>query len=152
MIVIAHRALLDGPNKALENHPKQIRYCLAEGIPCEIDVWWYHDRWWLGHDKPEYETTIEFLSQDGLWIHCKNLDALNLLREEGLHCFWHQEDDATLTSWGYIWTYPMIRHLYPKSIAVLPEIGEGYWDYVKTIPITGVCTDFVNKWNSESYK
>ena len=43
MIVIAHRALLDGPNIGLENSPKQIRYCLSEGIPCEIDVWYHKE-------------------------------------------------------------------------------------------------------------
>ena len=23
-----------------------------------------------------------------------------------IHCFWHEQDERTLTSRGYIWTYP----------------------------------------------
>ena len=35
--------------------------------------------------------------------------------------FEHQEDDVTLTSEGYIWTYPN-KQLTDNSIAVLPEL------------------------------
>jgi hypothetical protein len=46
----------------------------------------------------------------------------------------------------------LLRELFPKSIAVMPEIGDGQWEFVKTMNITGICTDFVNKWKSETYK
>ncbi len=55
-----------------------------------------------------------------------------------VHFFWHQDDDVTLTSRGYFWTYPG-KSLTTKSIAVLPEISEGD-NFNKC---AGICTDFV---------
>jgi hypothetical protein len=26
--------------------------------------------------------------------------------DNNIHCFWHQKDDFTITSQGFIWTYP----------------------------------------------
>ena len=56
-----------------------------------------------------------------------------------IHCFWHQEDDVTLTSRGFFWTYPG-KELTKKSIAVLPQKID------KTLDCYGVCTDEVLRW------
>ena len=87
---------------------------------------------------------FEFLEQPGLWIHAKNIDALHVLGADAkLNFFWHQEDDYTLTSQGYIWTYPG-KHLMSHSVCVMPE-----WD--KELDLTtfkpdcyGICSDYVN--------
>ena len=60
--------------------------------------------------------------------------------DKNIHCFWHQEDDFTLTSRGFIWTYPG-KELTLKSICVLPEstdneIGECF----------GICSDVIKKY------
>ena len=73
---------------------------------CEIDVRYINGKWMLGHDNPDFEVPFEFLEQTGLWIHAKNLEALYILSKTNLVYFWHQEDDFTLTSNNYIWTYP----------------------------------------------
>lgn len=150
MKLIAHRGLTQGPNKDLENQPEQIEKLLREGIDCEIDVWSIYDKWFLGHDEPQYEIPLTFLGKQGLWIHCKNLNALYHLNEAPFHYeyFWHQNDDFTLTSGNYIWTYPG-KHLTKNSIAVLPEINQDYWEYVKPLTIYGVCTDYVEKFKNE---
>ena len=57
------------------------------------------------------------------------------MKVNDVHCFWHQEDDVTLTSKGYLWTYPN-KQLTPKSIAVLPE-------GVIEEEIAGFCSDFI---------
>jgi hypothetical protein len=56
-----------------------------------------------------------------------------------IHCFWHQEDDVTLTSWGFLWSFPD-EQLTDKSICVMPETID------KSIDCYGVCTDFVTRW------
>ncbi len=38
MILIAHRANLNGPNYATANTPEQIDKVLAKGFNCEVDV------------------------------------------------------------------------------------------------------------------
>jgi hypothetical protein len=151
MRYIAHRGLLNGPDKNLENSPDQIEKVLKHGYDCEVDVWAIYDKWFLGHDEPQYEVPVSFLGKQGLWIHCKNLDALYKLNDLPIHYeyFWHQNDDFTLTSGNFIWTYPG-KHLTRKSIAVLPEINQEYWDYVKSLNIFGVCTDYVEKFISET--
>ena len=151
MKYIAHRGLINGPDKSIENNPEQIQFVLSKGYDCEIDVWKVYDKWFLGHDEPQYEIPVSFLGKQGLWIHCKNIDALYQLSilPFSYNYFWHQEDDYTLVSNGIIWTYPG-KHLTSNSIAVMPEINEDYWDYVKNVKIYGVCTDYVEKFISET--
>jgi hypothetical protein len=108
MKYIAHRGLFDGPNKQLENRPEQIKLALSKGFDVEVDVWWHKNNWMLGHDEPQYIVSEQFIGQQGLWIHCKNLDALYKLSICSIKYvyFWHQKDDFTITSNGIIWTYP----------------------------------------------
>ena len=54
------------------------------------------------NDSPKYEIQKVFLDQEGLWCHAKNKDALERMLAYKIHCFWHQEDDYTITSRGYI--------------------------------------------------
>ena len=74
MIYIAHRGLIDGPDVNLENRPQQIEQSLNQGYHCEVDVWYVNDKWFLGHDRPDYEVPYEFLEQYGYkfyWVVCK---------------------------------------------------------------------------------
>ena len=145
MILIAHRGLINGPDSVFENSPKAIKLAFSKGYHCEIDVRYIEGRWFLGHDEPTYEVDYEFLRQPNLWIHAKNLDALYVLGAEQhrLNFFWHQEDDFTLTSQGYIWTYPG-KELTSNSIQVMPE-----WEdkSLKNINSTcfGICSDYVER-------
>ena len=61
------------------------------------------------------------------------------------HYFWHQEDDFTLTSKNYIWTYPGKPYT-PKSIIVMPEDNLKLFDFnqIKEYDVYGVCTDYPN--------
>jgi len=151
MKIISHRGLIYGPNKNKENKPDEIEKVLLQGFDCEIDVWAIYDKWFLGHDEPQYEIPVSFLGKQGLWIHCKNLDALYKLNDSvfNYEYFWHQNDDFTLTSGNFIWTYPG-KHLTKNSIAVLPEFNKDYWEYVKSVTIYGICTDYVEKFVSET--
>jgi hypothetical protein len=98
------------------------------------------EKLFLGHDEPEYLINNRFLLKTGLWIHCKNIDALNYLRniDSSNPYFFHNTDDVTLTSNGYFWTYPG-KQLTQWSIAVMPETAS-----FENIEIAyAVCSDFV---------
>lgn len=147
MKLIAHRGLIKGPNKLLENHPNQIISALAQGYDCEVDFWVIehscHNRYYLGHDGPTYEVEWSFIEQPGLWIHAKNLQALYLLGAESkLNFFWHQEDDFTLTSQRYIWTYPG-KPLTPDSVMVMPEWEDQTLENARQQLCYGICSDFI---------
>ncbi len=136
MKLISHRGNIDGPNIERENEPLYIFEALEKKFDVEIDVWWKENQFWLGHDKPQYCVKKEFLQNKKLWCHAKNIEALNkMLEDKNIHCFFHQDDDVTLTSKGYIWTYPN-QQLTPKSIAVLPEEKIN-------VKVAGICSDFI---------
>ena len=149
MIYIAHRGLFEGYNEERENHPDQIRAALAAGFDVELDVRLIGGKWWLGHDRPDHEVDDQFLLQNGLWIHCKNFEALVALRdlqlfpfEEQPNYFWHQNDDFTLTSGGFIWTYPG-KPVDPRcGVLNQPEWTKGWSDDVN-FTAYGVCSKFV---------
>lgn len=118
--LIAHRGNTKGKKPSLENSPDYIDEALLQGFDVEVDVW-VTDRIFLGHDKPEYQCSMNFLinRSEKLWIHCKNLGALEVLNGiKRLNIFWHQNDDFTLTSKGYIWTYPN-KDVCEKSVIVV---------------------------------
>tara|TARA_R110000744_G_scaffold10219_3_gene31937 strand:- start:2586 stop:3008 length:423 start_codon:yes stop_codon:yes gene_type:complete len=135
MILISHRGNLDGKNIERENSISYIEEALSNGFDVEIDIWKVSDKYMLGHDEPQYSVNLDFLKNNKLWCHAKNIDALYGMKVNDVHCFWHQEDDVTLTSKGYLWTYPN-KQLTPKSIAVLPE-------GVIEEEIAGFCSDFI---------
>ena len=138
VIKISHRGNIEGPNQRFENEPHYITEALEEGFNVEADVWLIKDKLYLGHDIPEHLVGLEFVKNDKFWCHCKNIDALKILLYNNIRCFYHNTDDATLTSDGYIWTYPGKR-LTDKSICVMPERDNF------NIPkyIAGVCSDYV---------
>lgn len=143
MKIIAHRGLLKGPNKNLENQPHQIQTVLDLGYDCEIDLWVFDDRLYLGHDGPQFNITEQFLKQPGLWIHCKNLSALAYCQNDiKLNYFWHENDTYTLTSKGFIWAYPG-KPLTEFSVMVLPEWEDATLQNVREAECYAVCTDFV---------
>ena len=136
---ISHRGNLNGRIPERENSPDYIVESLSLGYNCEIDVWVINDEYFLGHDKAQYKIEETFLESNLLWCHAKNIQALEkMLKNKKIHCFWHQNDDVTLTSKGFIWTYPN-RELTKKSICVLPELNSfdmkdcyGVWsDYIQ---------------------
>jgi hypothetical protein len=143
MKIIAHRANLNGPNKSTENSIPAINVALYHGLDVEIDVWYKNDKWYLGHDKPKYIIDESFLENKRLWCHAKNLNALHLmLKNKKIHCFWHQNDDFTLTSKNYIWTYPL-KDITNNSIIVL----NGKIKIPKKC--FGICTDFALSYINE---
>jgi hypothetical protein len=138
---ISHRGNLNGRIPERENSPDYIVESLSLGYNCEIDVWVVNDEYFLGHDKAQYKIEETFLESNLLWCHAKNIQALEkMLKNKKIHCFWHQNDDVTLTSKGFIWTYPN-KELTKKSICVLPELnsfdmGDCY----------GVCSDYIQQY------
>jgi hypothetical protein len=143
-ILISHRGNINGPNTNLENSPDYLKTALKNGYHVEVDVWFVDGNFFLGHDKPNYLINENFLEDERIWCHGKNLASMQvMLKNSRIHCFWHQDDQITLTSRNYVWTYPGAE-LINNSILVLPEklnpttISKNY---------VGICSDFV-----ENYK
>ncbi len=143
MYLIAHRGNLNGPNPKEENKPEYILAALDKGYHVEVDVWLTSfDGLYLGHDCPLHAIEVGFLQNDKLWCHAKNLAALSLMMEKNIQCFWHESDDYTLTSSGFIWTYPG-KNITNKSIIVCDDLVDTRRLYDSSV--SGVCSDYVGE-------
>ena len=98
MKLIAHRGNIHGPRPDKENNPEYLLNAVDKGYDCEVDVWVLDDDIWLGHDNPNYMVSKEFISNEAFWNHAKNLKALSFMLDNNIHCFWHEQDERTLTS------------------------------------------------------
>ena len=137
MKFIAHRGNTEGVNLSEENTVPYISSALDQGFDAEVDVWYLEGSYWLGHDNPAVKVDCSFLEDSRLWCHAKNLASLEkLLSNAQVHCFWHQEDDFTLTSRGYIWTYPH-KDVGQQSVLVIRD-ARNY----KGRPCQGLCSDY----------
>ena len=75
---ILHRGNNNGPN-TIENNPIKLLSLIENCYEIEIDLWYRDNRFYLGHDFPEYEIEEEFLEHNGLWIHCKDANTLEYM-------------------------------------------------------------------------
>ena len=143
MKIISHRGYEYGEDPEIENKPSQIEKLLNTNlINVEVDVLYKNRKRYLGHDYSRYEVDIDFLKRDGLWCHAKNVQALEVMLENSIHCFWHQEDDYTLTSKGFIWNYPGKLTNSKKSVFLFPE---RYPD-VDISNYSFICTDYIHRY------
>jgi hypothetical protein len=147
MILISHRGNINGRIEEAENKPEYIDDTLRMGFDVEVDVWYVDGYWWLGHDEPQYQIEFEWLDNrsEKLWIHCKNIPAVEYFYENENDCkdinwFWHEEDTLTITSYGYIWVYPGKQPI-RGSIAVMPEINND-----NVLLCKGVCSDYIKQY------
>lgn len=143
-VIVSHRGNTNGPNPGIENHPSYILEAIGNGFDVEVDLWLWNNDLYLGHNKPDFKIEKDFLSYNYkyLWIHCKNVKAAEyVLNNTRLNAFFHQNDECTITTKGYLWTFPG-GLITPKSIAVLPESYE-LWDIKDAY---GVCTDYPLKY------
>jgi hypothetical protein len=144
MILISHRGNLTGPISEKENSQSYIQEALDKGFDVEIDIWIKDNNLWLGHDYPQYHVDEMFLylHKKHLWIHCKNLEAINYFASKLklFNYFWHENDTLTLTSKTNIWVYPGKQPI-KNSIAVMPEL---YNDNISQC--LGICSDYIQNY------
>jgi hypothetical protein len=143
MILISHRGNTNGKFESYENEPAYIDKAISEGFDVEVDIWVLAGILFLGHDRPQYGIDYNWLQErkNKLWIHCKNIEALQFCDDRlDLHYFWHENDTVTLTSQSTIWAYPGKQPI-KNSIAVMPEL---YGDNI--IECLGICSDFIKKY------
>tara|TARA_A100001515_G_scaffold112360_1_gene93522 strand:- start:108 stop:545 length:438 start_codon:yes stop_codon:yes gene_type:complete len=143
MKLISHRGNVKGPSVENENRPDYVIEAWQQGYDVEVDVWLKSNKFFLGHDNPQYEVDEIFLGHPSLWCHAKNIDALYAMINLGIHCFWHQSDDVALTSRGWLWTYPG-KQLTKSSICLMPG-PESDMDFSNC---GGICSDWIHNYRN----
>ena len=94
MILISHRGNTNSVDNSRENTHSYIQEAIDRGFDVEIDIWYFDNKFWLGHDKQEKEVSIDWIlkRKSSLWIHCKNFGALSELIETDLRVFYHSRE------------------------------------------------------------
>ena len=153
MKYISHRGNLNGPVSRNENNPFYIDAAIFAGYEVEIDLRTNLGQLYLGHDDPDHFIDLEWLKErkDNLWIHCKDYKSLETCVENDLHCFFHNMDDYTMTSKGFVWGYPGTPKVSDCSILVLPEKNEGT-KYIKDLGYFGICSDYIEEIRDNNVK
>jgi hypothetical protein len=146
MILISHRGNVNSVNLERENSQSYIQEAIDLGYDVEIDVRYIDDKFWLGHDEPDYEVELKWLLErkNNLWIHCKNFEALSELLETDLRVFYHLQEDYTIISDKHIWAHNLEN---VDSRCIIPLINKD--DILKWVPIEvhGVCSDYIGLLN-----
>jgi len=147
MIKIAHRGNIRGKFDDQENNPEYLFHAIDMGYDVEVDVWILNHKVYFGHDRDEklygpVDAKVVLDLKEHAWFHCKNIEALEFFSASNhdFKFFWHQEDDYTLTSNGYIWTYPGKRY---GARSILVDLRLEDFPYEGSI--YGVCSDWVSE-------
>ena len=142
MKIIAHRGLVNGPDKNKENTLPTIMSALGLGFDVEVDVWLENNQLKLGHDKPGPIVPNWLFENNKAWFHAKDVGSLKYLTEQDKRVFYHTNEDVVMTSKRELWALP--GKGFDGSYIVLPEnTGE------KILKGTlGICTDYATKYRS----
>jgi hypothetical protein len=150
MLYIAHRGNISGRDPDSENSPHQIDRCIEKRYAVEVDMRMHNGKPYFGHDEPRYETNAEWLLQrkNSLWVHCKDKESLQYLHGlKNINFFWHQSDDYTITSFGYLWAFPGKEPVGNMCVLVLPERYFTMEESIKK-PCIAICTDHVKNFEN----
>jgi hypothetical protein len=147
MLYISHRGNINTIDRDNENTVDYITEAINKGFMVEVDVWVIGGKCFLGHDEPRYLVNNGFLYNNSIWVHAKNIEALTYFLSKPNPVFYHNTDEAVLTSNGFVWTYSGKRPLLSHSIAVLPENT----DYSKPELrwSAGICSDLIEQYRGD---
>ena len=139
MIFIAHRGNTEGPNSEKENTLGYLKQAYSQGYGVECDIQVHEGLLYFGHDGPQELVDYNFIYQQDVFCHAKNVETFLRLMDLGVNCFWHETDQVTLTKDGQIWCYPGVHPLHANAIW-LDLLVEPLPDKMD-IPIYGICGD-----------
>ena len=145
---ICHRGNVAGPRKELENNLGVLIQRDIQGLATEVDVWYHEGNLWLGHDRPDYKISLEWLAASRRrLIHAKDGRTFAYLLEEAgkraldLHIFYHTDEDYVLTNKGLVICYPG-QPLLPGSLCMMPERASYTVEDLQNAAV--VCSDGAN--------
>tara|TARA_B110001452_G_scaffold267092_1_gene275701 strand:+ start:162 stop:614 length:453 start_codon:yes stop_codon:yes gene_type:complete len=148
MKIISHRGNLKGPDPKNENTQRHIDIALKGSFDVEIDLWKINDKFFLGHDEPLNEVSLEWLEsrKKNLWIHTKNFLAFEDLMEtnNNYNFFFYTREPLVLVSNGKIWCHKPFLISNPKN-CIIPILHDKFPKRNKYYKWYGVCTDFPQK-------
>lgn len=148
MILISHRGNISGQNGFTENTHEVIKKALSLGYYVEVDVRYDHSRgFYFNHDEMDTPNIREnkyfaHFDTERMIYHAKDLKSLEMLKERGYHYFFHDKEEYTITSQGWIWAN-IGSKLSSETVCVCPEKGFNG----NLMKCFGICSDFIEGFN-----
>jgi hypothetical protein len=148
MKLISHRGNYSGVYPERENKPSYIDTTLSMGYDVEVDIRYINGVFYLGHDTPDTEISIQWIlsRKDKIWFHCKDLYSAQKFFEMkcGIKYFCHSSDSFVLTSTNHIWVHDLSLELNNSCIIPLLDI-DSIEKYENKNEVFAICTDFINR-------
>ena len=145
MRIISHRGNVSGPSPNYENTPAFIDSALSLGLDVEVDLRIVNNKFFLGHDNPDFEVSIDWLNQrkKNLWIHTKNFKSFETLLElnNDFIFFYYTSEPLVLVSNGKIWCHQHDKISNPKN-CIVPFLDKSSVLLNRENKWYGVCTDY----------
>lgn len=145
MKLISHRGNLRGVNPEKENRPSYIDCAIQLGFDVEIDIRYFNNDFWLGHDNPDYKVDLNWLEKrkNKLWIHCKDLKSATELIKTSINfnIFCHSSDMFVLTSSNHLWVHNLNDTIDKNCIIPLLSLDD-LKNNTHLNPY-GICTDYI---------
>ena len=146
---ISHRGNTNGMNPERENSPNYVNKALESNFHVLVDVWLVgKSHLALGYEHPRYSVTLEFLQNEKILCRARSVGTLNMLMDNGVHCFYHENDSASMTSGGLIWTAPG-KPVTARCICTMPEWYVPNVTSAAHIVCAGVCSDWIQNIRDE---
>lgn len=140
--IISHRGKIEN-SKYSENTLDALKECLDMGISVEIDVMKKDEKFYMGHDNPDIEIDVSEIDFDGVYIHMKSPNIIDLKNAD---LFFIENDPYALTRKNKIWTNYNNKEYSQDSIMCSAELVGKKFDlkeiYSWANKAFGVCTDF----------
>lgn len=144
MKYISHRGNIRGSLESRENSPSYIDCAIGLGYDVEVDVRYINEKILLGHDLPQYEVNLEWLSKrkEKIWLHCKDLASATFFSQlSEFQYFCHSNDPYVLTSNGLIWVHDLSLEI--NSRCIIPLMTKEELKNYKGKNPFAICTDNV---------
>jgi hypothetical protein len=147
MLIISHRANVDGPCKH-ENTIGQVGYALSMGFYVEVDVWQLNDGFGfrMGHDEPlmRESAPLNFLQNDKIFCHCKDEHSFDILKNyTDTSPFKHNDEKQVIVmknGESMIWKHSNNRHPSGKKDDIYVFLGDDFQEDL--LLFGGICTDY----------
>ena len=152
-MIYAHRGNINGPSDQ-ENQIEHLMKAVEAGYGVEIDVWGLRTNGelvlWIGHDKPEYMTSIGIIQGLASWnnviLDCKNYEAMIYARQNfagpRIDAYYYIPEHPVFSMSGRLVLPPntVAPHDNMGIIQVMPE--ESTVESFRTYSLANVVTDY----------
>lgn len=144
MLLISHRGNISGVNSLRENSQDYIDEAISKGFDVEIDIWNVGGHLYLGHDVGQYEVNLDWLTarKDRLWVHTKNILAVQFIMNSNLRFFFHEKERHTIIyNANLIWSHDTSEAC---TLSIIPLLdNQSFLRRREFDTVYGICSDFV---------